>query len=393
DDLELLAADATFYGVPDIDTTGDDANIQVGSVLVNYYPGYKTYLYVDTTAGLQESNILPAAGEGYRQTFLGAKTLDTALSYTSAVTAPRIVNAQEIQAPVAPGIPQGGDYATRPDFYGKSSYTFKVDYLDGEQPFAMAFFRTNEDMLLQALYKPETYRELKIALNNLRENEDAYYANRWRNLLRLDYEYVAGHPDEAFSTGSDHGEFLYFPDSSGFRFPPIDNENIVSVGASLFPGAMTSTEETAFHDAIFDSFLPLTEQPLLYQYIEDVTYQPIRKPQRLRNTAGQLLAPTDSEFAQAPMARRLSDDPVSIEFTDFTLDGSANNVYFYAGRGLSNQLQLSTWSPIAGPVYLINATPPETPQLRKVTTQIADPVTSLPTAVCFEMNGYSSRQK
>jgi len=45
-------------------------------------------------------------------------------------------------------------------------------------------------------------------------------------------------------------------------------------------------------------------------------------------------------------------------------------------------------SEIAGPIRLINSLPPEKPQIKKVTSQLANSVLNIPTAVKFEINNY-----
>ena len=52
--------------------------------------------------------------------------------------------------------PIGPLFATRPDFYGKATYTFDVAV---DRPYSLIFYRANERSLLD-VYKPETARQI-----------------------------------------------------------------------------------------------------------------------------------------------------------------------------------------------------------------------------------------
>ncbi|MEL6866444.1 MAG: hypothetical protein AAFP19_18610, partial [Bacteroidota bacterium] len=50
--------------------------IQTGNgIQVNYYPGYRVYLYEDAPKDFMDDNMLPAPGDGFKQTFMGARSL------------------------------------------------------------------------------------------------------------------------------------------------------------------------------------------------------------------------------------------------------------------------------------------------------------------------------
>jgi hypothetical protein len=77
-----------------------------------------------------------------------------------------------------------------------------------------------------------------------------------------------------------------------------------------------------------------------------------------------------------------------VRFTDYTLDGAANNTYFYYAIEMSDQMKFGTRSPIAGPIKLVNAYPAETPAIRKVTSIIKASVLQIPTGVKLLVNPY-----
>lgn len=137
------------------------------------------------------------------------------------------------------------------------------------------------------------------------------------------------------------------------------------------------------------AFLPLSEQPLIYSLIRpDPTYVPTNQKQTFRDANGDLLAPGEGAFDLAPMAKRSEANGVhTIEFVDFTLDGSMNpnTVYFYFARELGNRMQLGEASPTFGPVKLVNLSPPSAPKLRKISTVPYDVLTGHNPEVRFEV--------
>lgn len=373
--LRIFAADAT-YDAGDPILTG-------GGVNVNYYPGYRVYLHADVPNGLTEANILPSGSVFFRKTWMATRSLDTSQGYDSLLSVPSPVIAMGFIDPLPPEAPNGGVYATRPDFYFKSTWTFSVQF--AHKPFAAAFYRATEDRILRALYQDATVADVKAELAQLGD-DDPYKFDRWRNLVSFDYVY--DDPGKPFydATGTNpNGTFRRFPREAGnFRFPKPDNPDLFT--GSDEPGAVLSLVQ----EAVWSAFTPLTEQPLLYQYIKPGAYQPIPKPQTIRDQDGNLLDPTDPTFDQSPMAKKLGGN--KIQFTDFTLDGSSNMLYFYLGREIGSRGKLSPPSPIAGPVGLINTRPPEIPGIKRTKVVPASRSGTGP-RVEFEVNGYPVEQK
>jgi hypothetical protein len=140
--------------------------------------------------------------------------------------------------------------------------------------------------------------------------------------------------------------------------------------------------------AIDGAFLPLTESPLVYQLIKTGTQTSSNKPV-VRNSNGDLLPFTSAAFDPSPMAvKHVDAGDTLVRFSDYTLDGAANNIYFYYAVEMSDQMKFGARSPIAGPIRLVNAYPAETPAIRKVTSIIKDPVLQIPTGVKLLVNPY-----
>jgi hypothetical protein len=77
-----------------------------------------------------------------------------------------------------------------------------------------------------------------------------------------------------------------------------------------------------------------------------------------------------------------------VRFTDYTIDGASKNLYFYFAMELANTMKVSARSPIAGPVQLVNAAPPEAPVIRKITAQLDNGFDVTATRVNFELSRY-----
>ncbi|HEX5733177.1 MAG TPA: hypothetical protein VF131_10105 [Blastocatellia bacterium] len=353
-------------------------------VTVNYYPGYKVYLHADLSNNFTEATILPAADEGNRKTWLGARSCDSTQSYHSTVGIPAPIIALEFVPPLVPKQPVGGEFATRPDFYYKSSYTFRTDF--SHKPFAVAMYRANDEAILRALYEDGTYDDVSAQLELLGE-DDPYRADRWRNMLGFDYVYDIDSPDHPYydPTGSSPNDtFRRFPAGDGYAFPNPDK--------GLLKGSAPGTMMNELKEAIWGAFTALTELPLIFDFIKGPSYQPVPKRQNIRNAQGTLLDPNDPAFDMAPMAKRTGTGS-EIQFTDFTLDGTSTNIFFYCGREIGNRGRLGEPSSIAGPVQLINTRPPDQPGAKKVYIKELNLLDNSGPTVNFEINAYPDVQR
>jgi hypothetical protein len=369
--LEVLLVDHLGDGQPLVLHVLDnayDANDQVltgAHISVSYYPGYKVYLHADSSHNFTEATILPAAGEGNRKTWLGTRSRDSTQQYYSPVGIPAPIVALEFIEPLPPGQPSGGEFATWPDYYYKSSYTFRLGFAANHKPFAVVFYRANEEAILRALYSDTTYDSIRQQLELLGEN-DPYLSDRWKNLIGLNYT---------------NGAFDPFP-PNGYAFPNPDKGGALN-------GAPPGSVINALKEAIWGAFTPLTELPLIYDFIKGSSYVPVPKRQNIRNAQGVLLTPGDSDFDIAPMAKKTGNG-FEIQFTDFTLDGTGNNIFFYCAREIGNRSNIGAPGPIAGPVELINTRPPEAPRVKKMYVHLPD---TFGPAVNFEVSGYPDVQK
>jgi hypothetical protein len=141
-------------------------------------------------------------------------------------------------------------------------------------------------------------------------------------------------------------------------------------------------------NAINGVFLPLTESPIVYQFIKTGTQTSSKKPV-VRNSNGDLLPFNDAAFDPSPMAvRYVKAGDTFVRFTDYTLDGAAKNTYFYYAVEMSEQMKLGPRSPIVGPIQLVNAYPAGAPVIRKVTSVMEDRVLGVPTGVRISVNAY-----
>ena len=378
--LRLVAFDPTF------DPTFDPANAPVDprteyvpiatgpSVEVNAHPGYRLYLSAEPAHDFDQATILPAAGEGNRKTAMAARSIDSAVPAFSPLTPPSVLLAQELREPVPPGVPTGPLFATRPDFYGKATYTFDVDV---SAPYALVFYRGTERGILDALYKQSTVAQILADLAAL-ESPDAEFVNtRWRELAGAVTDETDQFPQ-------------YIP--GGYRFPVPDNDRYVlphenpSVQVRPFTsGTLPGQILDAVKRAIEGSFVPLTERPLIYGQLAAGTTTSSTPPVT-RSAARDLLLPGDPAFDPWPMAVRLPNG--NVRFTDYTLDGAGSNLYFYFGVELSNRMTRSERSPIAGPVTLVNSAPPVAPVIRGLHVRTANPVMHQRAAVVFTLNPY-----
>jgi hypothetical protein len=379
---------------------------------VNFHPSYRVYLTADVTPGptppphnFGEQAILPARGAGSRQTFMTARSRDSSQSprLTSSMATPAVLLALELREPVAPGQPLGAPFATRPNFYGKATYTVDVQVDD---PYSLIFFKANDRKILDQLYAPSTVRDVVAKLDALSTFDRRFTSQRWSDLVHV----VTG-PDDRFITHALNGFQFPIPDNPDYVIPDQPSikpfaGNTTPPGSSTLVPSTTRTMKDVIQEAIDGAFVPLTELPLVYGQLAQTTLQTSGRPPRLRDPNGTRLAPADSRYDPWPMAVRyeknangdvlqLGDpgygNPTNtrwVRVTDYTIDGASKNVYFYYATELANTLKVSGRSPIAGPVRLINSSPPAAPVIRKIVAQLADEFDVASPSVTFKLSRY-----
>ena len=253
---------------------------------------------------------------------------------------------------------------TPPDLYHKSTYTFSVAF---QQEFFMAaFYRADINAILRALYKKDTLLVIKEKLSPFTLEE--HFTSRWKNLVGFEY------------TEND-GNFKSYPlsDSENYFLPNPDNPE------NGFNGSQKPMEiHEKLKQVVWNTFLPLTEQPLYFTHINERPYQPVPKKQTIRDKYGKLLLPTHPKFDQAPMAVR---EGTTVHFTDFTLDGGMglDTAYCYMIREINNKLEVGEPSSIAGPVQLVDKLVPSALEIRKVTAKLGEPAYGINPAIRFEV--------
>jgi len=411
--LEVVAVDADF------DSSSSFANpkmeympIETGNnVDSNYHPGYKFYLEQETIGAnvFDESNTLPEVGHGRKITYVGIRSKDDTLTpdIFSSISTPTPMLALEIQEPLAPGVPAGPLYANRPNFYGKANYTFdmEVDVTGGRQPYAMIFYRADHRKILNTLYSQTTVDSIINDLNNLSDADAAFSNNRWNDLVNMVLD------GNQFKSYVPSGYRFPLPDNTNFLIP---NVNVLIVdnpfdGARNFgdsfiktlyidPTGTPVTQNVAFSDIVKDAidgaFLPLTEQPVLYRYIKQGFQTSSEKP-KIRDTGGNIIFPSPgvpidyNEFDPFPMVTRFdSGGTTKVRFTDYTLDGASTSIFFFFGVELSNRMEVSDSSEVAGPILLVNTMPAEEPAITKLESRTANTLTGAQTGVKLEVNPY-----
>ncbi len=385
--LVVYAYDYTFSS--DIDY----AHVQMGIASVNFYPGYKVYLYTDG-ASLTYPNILPATGEGVHYSIFGLRSHDVDADFYSRLSTPQLMFAQEEIEALQPELPEGPLYATRPDFFGRATFTFTTKY--AHQPHAVLFYRSNNDALLNALYETETVAIIKENLKTLGGNDEEFMVNRWHNFIEV----------TTLGTLSDFTAYPPSPDPLAYKFPNPDkqalfdwaNDILTKLGLPLItatPGTLTAGDASIkefVKGAVFNAFVPLTEIPVMYQYIKGSSYQPILKKQTIKDRDGNYLAPGSPDFDMAPMMKITGNTGSETSFTDFTLDGTSNNIYFYAVKELNTQMKMSEFSPVLGPIKLINSNPPEAPQVKRIMPVLENTILGIPASIQLEINAYPEIQ-
>ncbi|MEM6685622.1 MAG: hypothetical protein AAF617_07465, partial [Bacteroidota bacterium] len=406
-DVQVLAFDPLFSTAAGYDP------IQIGTnVSVNFYPGYKVYLYENQLYGLTETNLLPGDDEEVRNSIVGLRSHDTDNPYYSAISIPKIMFAQKIIEAQQPEQPDGAKYATRPDFFGRSTYTITTEYK--HKPHGVLFYRANDEAILNALYEKETILDIRAQLKALGGNNELYFNKRWENLL--DFEKLAL-----------EGDFRVYPpvgvSSDNYKFPNPDkvalfewaNDIIARINSNTaFPPPSPVTPFVADPDAantdvgniavgdprllgfvkgvIFNAFVPLTEVPVVYAYINGPDYTPVNEKQVLRDSNGSILSPSDPAFRMAPMMKFTSTSPHITQFTDFNLDGTSNNIYYYAARELSSQMKLGEFSRALGPIKLVTSNAPEAPEVKRIMPVLENVVSGTPPRIQLEINSYPEIQ-
>lgn len=412
-DLVLYINDTDFkLGDYVNQTMADNYNeIIIGQQDVNYYPSYKVYLYADSASGITQENIQPRENESTHYSIFGISTraVRPAFEYRSKISIPSPMYAVKIEKPIKPEeIKCDSYYATRPDFYNRSTFTFTTKYKKDRKPYGALHYRANEENFFNVLYKRETINTIREELKKLGGNDEVNFKERWKNFLN-------------FNQLETDGLYKIFPENNpeGFGFPLPDNdeliklindfikwhnetqkpviealeiESLTSLNQILIPkGDELESDMLAVYfieQAIQSAFVPLTEVPIIYEHIKGQEYTPTNKKQTIKDKNGHTLKPTDTNFDIAPMMKIVSKTDNITQFTDFNLDGNSQSIYFYAVREMDIKMNFSEFSDLLGPVKLVSSTPPKMPEIKRIMPILENQVLGIKPAIQFELNAY-----
>jgi len=428
DDLILYIQDLTFP-TSDLDSLSnyqgkimsEEDSVTSVNLSVNYYPGYKVYLYKDNNLILNKDTVLPQGNDQVRYTIFGLRSRDFAnefefdnnVDFFSRMSVPALMFANAVIEPMQPQKPTGGMYATRPDYFGKSSYTFRTKYGSEQKihkPYSVQFSRASDIQLLSAIYDnsvnygedgqfiPNTVQQ--VIRDIFQNGEEDFYVDRWNDLLSFEYpggvfasfdQRTLPMPDNPVFIVSINDFIDKHNEGFGTTIPHLPEDfNLNTIVIPAGPQNSVLIVRDFLKDIMLNCFVSLTEIPVVYDYVNGNDYTPIPKKQVIRDRNGYLLKPTDQEFDMAPMMRRIDPPGAQYEsqFTDFGLDGASNAKYFYAVREINNQLKMSDYSEILGPISLVNTAPPVAPEIIKVVPVLENRILGIVPSVQLQINAY-----
>lgn len=324
-------------------------------VPVNFHPGYRVYFFPEPEPGhtFNAASILPVGNDNDKRTQLGLQTIDSrpeGNGSVSDVSVPAIVLARKLEEPVQFEAPSTFGLKVRLDATGKAAFTFDVKIaptVNGikRSPFGFMFYRTTNEDVLEALYRPETVTQILATLAAL--EEDLFYSQRYLELVNLIFDPAT------------NGLFKEFPATPApYGFPLPDRAGLVDENDS------PALKKQKYFDAIQETLLPLTEQTPILEFIKQGLQTENALP-IIRDLDGNLLRATDPAFNPFPMVRQYNKpsqpNTTYIRFTDYFLSGASRKLYFFAGVEVTNQLVPGPLSPFAGPVTILQTLPAAPP--------------------------------
>ncbi|MGJ1503227.1 hypothetical protein [Sphingobacterium multivorum] len=374
---------------------------------VNFYPGYRVYLYHNVPCRLTETHILPQQ-EGIldKYSIFGIRSrVAGSNDFISPISTPTLMFARRFEKPETPDKPKGALFATRPDYFGRSTYTFTTQYT--HKPFSVAMCRSNDDILFSSLYVQTPYGNdpLPNSVEDIRiQNADDFSNDRLIDLANVTLDAGYQFPEHNGYRFPIPNSPAFFESINGFiaahnnhygdSVPAIAPNTFTSMDHIVIPGVTGRNEQLTFYDfvkqTVVNSYVPLTEVPMIYQYVKDGAYMPIPKAQTIRDRNGVLLKPTDPDFDIAPMMKIVSTAPHKTLFTDFTLDGASTSVYFYAVRETDAQMKQGELSIAIGPVRMVNSYAVKTPEIKSVVPILENEILGISSAMQVQVNSYEA---
>lgn len=410
-DLKVFALDESFASTPVMPDSMPGKTTEV-----NFYPGYRVYLHTNAACRLTKEDIIPQDDALEKYTIFGTRAVDlTYVDYKSRISIPTMMFGRKIEEPMVPEMPMGSKYATRPDTFGRSSYAFTNTYQ--HKPFSVMFLRSNDDILLSSLYKHTLNYNAAVpeenSVEDIREkNNDDFFNDRLSELANC----IFNGNETQFNLHNGYrlpvpnsldllkGINLFIADHNKHYSPAIPAitesvyKNIQDLSAVIIPadpnGAFGEVKFIDFvKQTIRNTFVPLTEVPILYQFVKGGDYQPIPKAQVIRAKNGTLLTPgndVNGEFDMAPMMKILETTPKhKTLFVDYTLDGASKSVYFYAVKETNAQLVQSDMSDVIGPIKMVNSFPLKTPEIKSVIPVLENTAMAVTPKMDVNINTYN----
>jgi hypothetical protein len=349
----------------DNSNNSDYEPIETGStVTINYHPGYRVYIKPESSNDFDNSHLMPETGEKKRVMLMCVRSKHG--NMVSSLSAPTAFFSLDIKEPTKPNKLVGAAYATRPDIYGKSSYTFDSEITS--KPFSLIAYRCHDTGLLDALYDSETIEEIRTDMDALDPNE--HDSERFYDLINVIFDDETGHEEE-------------FAEYDGYRFPFPNKVGLFETGDTF------EEKKQKMREAVEAEFIPILPQPALHDFIKNDGSSAENTAPVIRDKDGSFLEPDNALFNPFPSVRRFTASSKNyIRFTDFGLDGGTKNIYFYCLKEMSEKLEYGEMSEILGPVFLVNTFPPEAPGIRKIETVLADPYLEINPGIKFEINPY-----
>ncbi|AOM75995.1 hypothetical protein [Pedobacter steynii] len=351
--LVLYAYDPTYLDAPVLHSASDQNKVKV-----NFHPGYKAYLFPEPapTYSFNGNNLLPAEGENDRKSLFSLQSADTLSGndFVSAISVPVVLLARRIEEPVQLEAPLAPGLKVRPDATGKAAFTFDTRIAASRfgtvrSPFGFMFYRTTLEDVLHAFYQPDTITRIFTDLAAL--TEDPSYDLRAYELVNLIFNVAESLQFKVFEAS---------PQPYGFPVP--DKLQLTAPEDSL------ELKLNKLRAAIQGTLLPLTEQPPILSFLKR-GYQTENALPVIRDIDGNLLSASNADFNPFPMVRKFTKagepNVTYVRFTDYVLNASSRNLYFYAGAEVTNQLMPGPLSPFAGPVTVLNVAPSDAPLISK----------------------------
>lgn len=337
-----------------------------------FHPGYKIYLSAESSNDFDRDHIVPTSEEYKKSTFIALRAINTTATpiVESSISKPVPLIAYWKKDPTKQAKPEGARFATRPDTYGMSTYTFDIQ-IGEDAPFSLMCYKSTESMLLSALYDTETIQQIYSDLVTLTDQNELY--QRFNDLVNAE-----------FDEEDDEEDQKQFKSYSDYRLPNNFKEEIMEGDGEFID---------RYLQAINMTFIGMTPNPIAYNKVKIDNDFRLTKPGEpmLTDVNGNSLNESDSNYNLYPFAVRYNDGTDNfIRFTDYKLSGASSDKYFYIVAEVSLEQEIGERSDAIGPVRMINSMPAIAPYIRKYETVLAYPSLEIPYGVKFYLNPYLS---